>query len=296
MTFPKLSGWPNQGTGRINPDGSKGACTPCHPRHSFSIEIARKPATCSECHKGPDVPAYKVYKVSKHGNIYSSKGDDWNWSNVPWTVGRDFKAPTCATCHAALVVDAEGNVLAERTHSFKNRLAWRIFGLPYAHPQPKSPDTTIIRNRAGLPLPTELSGEPALKYLIDKNEQDKRRQTMTKVCSGCHGGEWIAGHFARLDNTIRVTNAKTLTATTILQAAWGRGLARGPESEANLFDEAIEKQWVEQWLFFANSTRFASAMAGADYGVFANGRWYLNKNIAEMKDRLNLLEAAAKKQ
>jgi hypothetical protein len=42
--------------------------------------------------------------------------------------------------------------------------------------------------------------------------------------------------------------------------------------------------WIEQWLFFANSTRFSSAMAGADYGAFANGRWYMSKNLEEMKD------------
>ena len=73
LEFPDLEGWPNQGVGRINPDGSKGACTSCHSRHAFSIEMARKPFTCSECHKGPDVPAYKVYEVSKHGNIFNSK-------------------------------------------------------------------------------------------------------------------------------------------------------------------------------------------------------------------------------
>jgi hypothetical protein len=27
-------------------------------------------------------------------------------------------------------------------------------------------------------------------------------------------------------------------------------------------------------------------MAGADYGVFANGRWYMSKNIQEMMDWL----------
>jgi len=74
MEFPVLSGWPNQGVGRLNPDGSKGACTACHTRHQFSIEMARKPYTCSECHKGPDVPAYSVYEVSKHGNIYNALG------------------------------------------------------------------------------------------------------------------------------------------------------------------------------------------------------------------------------
>ena len=74
MSFPVLTGWPNQGVGRINPDGSKGSCSACHTRHQFAIEMARKPYTCSQCHKGPDVPAFKVYEVSKHGNIYSALG------------------------------------------------------------------------------------------------------------------------------------------------------------------------------------------------------------------------------
>ncbi len=53
--------------------------------------------------------------------------------------------------------------------------------------------------------------------------------------------------------------------------------------------------WVEQWLFFANSTRFASAMAGADYGVFANGRWYMSKNLQQMSDWLKFkLKAKAR--
>ena len=79
----------------------------------------------------------------------------------------------------------------------------------------------------------------------------------------------------------------TLTSTEILRAAWANGLARGLADNDSIFNEAIEKKWVEQWLFFANSTRFSSAMAGADYGVFANGRWYMSKNIQEMCDWLN---------
>ncbi len=56
----------------------------------------------------------------------------------------------------------------------------------------------------------------------------------------------------------------------------------------NLFDEALEKKWVEQWLFYANATRMASAMAGTDYGVFVNVSWYLSRNIQEMIDWLHL--------
>ena len=295
MEFPVLSGWPNQGVGRINPDGSKGSCTACHARHQFSIEMARKPYTCSECHKGPDVPAYKIYSVSKHGNIFFSVGKKWDFSAVPWEVGKDFTAPTCAACHVSLLTTEGNGVIAERTHQMNNRLAWRLFGLVYAHPQPKSPDTTLIKNKAGLPLPTELTGEPAAKYLIDTNEQAIRRKTMQKICRSCHSFQWVEGHFARLENTIRTTNEMTLTATKILLRAWENGVAKGMDQGDSIFNEAIEKKWVQQWLFFANSTRYASAMMGADYGVFSNGRWYMSQNIQEMAEWLNFkLERNAK--
>lgn len=289
MAFPVLSGWPNQGVGRINPDESKGSCTACHTRHHFSIEMARKPHTCSECHKGPDVPAYKVYMVSKHGNIFSAQGKAWNFDAVPWTVGKDFTGPTCATCHASLIVTEEGEVLAERTHQMSDRLSWRIFGLIYAHAQPKSPDTTLIKNMSGLPMPTDLTGEPAAKYLIDAQEQKKRLKRMQGVCLACHGRSWVNGNFDRLENTIQITNMMTLTSTKILLSAWEKGVAKGLKQKDSIFNEAIEKKWVEQWLFYANSTRFASAMGGADYGVFANGRWYMSKNIQEMNDWLRFL-------
>ena len=288
MSFPVLSGWPNGGVGRINPDKSKGSCSACHTRHQFAIEMARKPHTCSECHKGPDVPAYKVYSVSKHGNIYGAMKDGWRFKSVPWTIGKDFSAPTCATCHVSLLVTEEGEIISERTHTMSNRLAWRIFGLVYAHPSPKSPDTTVIRNKAGLPLPTELTGEPASEFLIDASEQKERKNAMKRICLSCHGRSWVDGQFDRIDNTIRTTNQMTLTATKILLSAWESGAEKGLAQNDSIFNESIEKKWVEQWLFYANSVRFASVMFGADYGSFANGRWYLSKNIQEMKDLLAL--------
>ena len=287
MEIPVLTGWPNQGVGRLNPDGSMGSCSPCHTRHQYSIEMARKPHTCSECHKGPDVPAYAVYMVSKMGNIYSALKKEWNFDAVPWKVGEDFTAPTCATCHMSLIVGEEETVIAERTHQMNNRIAWRLFGIIYAHAHPKSPNTSIIRNKSGLALATELTGEPASKYLIDAKEQNERRQTMKAICLSCHGSGWVNGHFDRLENTINTTNEMTLTATKILLSAWEKGAAKGLEQNDSIFNEAIERKWTEQWLFYANSIRLASAMAGADYGVFANGRWYLSKNIHEMLDWLH---------
>ncbi len=290
MEFPVLSGWPNQGVGRINPDASMGSCTACHTRHAFSIEVARKPQTCSQCHQGPDVPAFPVYKVSKHGNLYEAQANKWNFQEVPWRLGKDFTAPTCAACHASLLAGPDGEVLVERTHRMNDRLPWRLFGLVYSHPHPQSPDTSKIRNKAGLPLPTELTGEPVDLFLIQPQELDTRLQNMKQVCWNCHSTSWVEAHFQKLENTLSSTNQSTLAATRILLRAWEQGLA----SRENPFEEPIEKHWVQQWLFFANSTRFASAMGAADYGVFANGRWNLSKNLSEMWEWLRQAEASRK--
>ena len=288
MNFPILEGWPNQGVGRINPDGSKGSCTSCHPRHQFSMAMARKPSTCSQCHKGPDVPAYSVYKVSKHGNIYSSNSGEWDFNSLPWVPGKDFTAPTCASCHVSLLADTDDNVITKRTHQMNDRLYTRIFGLIYAHPHPESPDTTIIKNKAGLPLPTELTGEPVNDFLIGEEEQETRKKQMQNVCLSCHSSGWVDGHFNRFENTVETSNNMTLEATKILLSVWEKGSTKGLDKKDSIFNEGIEKKWIEQWLFYANSVRFASAMAGADYGVFANGRYFLSKNIQDMIDWLKI--------
>lgn len=287
LEFPKIAGWPNQGVGRINTDGSLGACTSCHNRHSFSIEMARKPHTCKQCHKGPDVPAYQVYEVSKHGNIFSSKNAYWDFKAVPWTVGKDFTAPTCATCHISLLTNTDGGIVAQRTHQMTDRLSNRIFGLIYAHRQPKNPDTTIIRNKTGLALPTDFDGSQASQYLIDDKEYQKRQGTMQAICLSCHSKPWVDGHWVRYENTIKTTNAAILSATEIMQEIWKKGYASGLDRKSNPFDEGIERKWMGIWLFDANNIRFAAAMAGGgDYGVFAEGRYPLSTSIVEMNEWL----------
>jgi hypothetical protein len=283
LEFPIIDGWPNQGVGRINPDGSKGACSACHTRHLFSMETARKPATCKECHNGPDVPAYKVYDNSKHGNLASAHSGKWNFDKTPWTVGEDFSAPTCATCHISLLPNTDGKVVAERTHQMSDRLSWRIFGLPYAHPQPKEPDTSIIRNKNNQSLPCDLDGGFASQYQIDQPERAKRTAVMQGICKNCHDTSWVNSHWARYEHTIQTTNAATRTATDLMRGIWKKGLASGPEKKASLFDEPIERMWSSIWLFDANNIRFTSAMAGGgDYGVFAEGYYNLSRRLTEM--------------
>ncbi|MEW5744998.1 MAG: multiheme c-type cytochrome [Nitrospirota bacterium] len=288
VEVPELTNWPNEGVGRENPDGSLGSCSSCHARHSFSIETARKPYTCGQCHLEPDVPAYNVYKESKHGNIFESKYHEWDFSAVPWTVGKDFTAPTCSTCHNSLIVSPSGDVLAERSHDFGARLWVRIFGLIYSHPQPKSGNTTLIKNKDGLPLPTTFAGEPATEHLITASEQEKRQGVMKGVCNGCHGTNWINGHFAKFDTTVQETDAMVRAATALMSDAWNSKI----EEPTNPFDEGIEEMWIKQWLFYANTVRYSSAMTGApDYGAFKLGWWEMTNNLRNMKDLINLKKA-----
>jgi len=291
LEFPKIKGWPNQGVGRVNLDGSLGSCAACHTRHRFSIEMARKPHTCKECHVGPDVPAFKVYSASKHGNIYTSMNGKWNFDAVPWTIGKDIGAPTCATCHISLVVNTDGEVINERTHRMNDRLSMRIFGIIYAHPHPIDPDTTKIRNKDGLPLPTDFDGGLADGYLIGKEEQEERRRTMQATCLACHASSWVNGYFSRLDHSIQAANQNIRTATDMIKQAWDKGYAKAD----NPFDESMERLWTDAWLLYANNIRFVSAMAGGgDYGVFEDGRYHLTKALLDLQDRLSTREMLEK--
>jgi hydroxylamine dehydrogenase len=107
--------------------------------------------------------------------------------------------------------------------------------------------------------------------------------------------QWVDGHWMRFENTLKTTNEMTLTATKLMLQGWDKGVAKGLAQGSSIFDEAIEKKWVEQWLFFANSTRMSSAMLGTDYGVYDNGRWYMAKNIQELYDWLKMMLAAKTK-
>jgi len=283
ISVPNLVNWPNQGVGRVNPDGSVGACTSCHSRHGFSIAEARKPYTCSQCHAEPDVPAWPVYKASKHGNIFEARQEDWDFHAVPWKVGQDFQAPTCAACHNSLLVGTNNAVIAERTHDFGARLYLRIFGLIYSHPQPKSGDTTILKNADGLSLPTTFTGAIATEGLIDEAEQNKRRQTLKTVCQGCHATQWTDQHFHRFEHTVAEADQMVLAATQLLSVAWDKKLA----DNTNPFDETVEQLWVQQWLFYANTVRYASAMTGAyEYAGFKNGWWDLTHTLQKIRDHL----------
>ncbi len=108
--------------GKPAQDGSVGECQKCHLRHEFSLEQARKPETCNNCHIGPDHPQWEIYQESPHGIAYATGKDNFNWEAEPGTLTvKDFPAPTCATCHMS------GFGGASTTHDVGDRLTWFLF-------------------------------------------------------------------------------------------------------------------------------------------------------------------------
>ncbi|MBI9084626.1 MAG: CopD family protein [Desulfobacterales bacterium] len=243
-----VAGWPNVGIGRLNPDGSKGSCSSCHTRHRFSVEEARRPEACDQCHLGPDHPQIEIYNESKHGTLYHAEGDRWQFDPADrrWTAGRDFRAPTCAGCH----MSAAGTAVP-RSHDVTERLAWELQSPLTIHPSDFKP----------MPAATDWQ---------------KEREKMTTVCRQCHAQSWAVAHFANFDAAVALYN------DTYYRPAKARmdGLyAAGTLSAERYFDEPLEWEFYELWHHEGRRARMGAAMMAPDYA------WW--HGFYELKHRFN---------
>lgn len=123
--------------GKPAADQSVGQCQKCHLRHEFSLEQARKPETCNNCHIGPDHPQWEIYTESAHGIMYMTRTDNYNWNADPGTLSvKDFPGPTCATCHIS------GFGSAGTSHDVGDRLSWYLFA-PISERRPAWQDNLV---------------------------------------------------------------------------------------------------------------------------------------------------------
>jgi hypothetical protein len=108
--------------GKPNKDGSIGSCTACHARHAASVELARTPETCGQCHMGPDHSQLEIYHESKHGVLFNAQKAHFNLKAWPRELTtRDMPVPTCSTCHMS---GLEGQKV---THDVTERLSYWLF-------------------------------------------------------------------------------------------------------------------------------------------------------------------------
>ncbi|MBC7356188.1 MAG: cytochrome c3 family protein [Desulfomicrobiaceae bacterium] len=225
--------WPNVGVGRVNLDGSLGSCTSCHTRHRFSVAEARRPQACGQCHLGPDHPQIEIYTESKHGAIYDSFGESYNWDAAPgtWTPGVDYRGPTCASCH----MSGAGPVMT--THDVTERLSWEL----------QAPLTVRPQDFAPLPAKTEWKAE---------------REKMQAICMQCHTKSWVEDHYTKLDAVVQNYNDVYFKpAKAMLDQLYEKGLI----SKDKFFDEEPEIEFYELWHHEGRRARMGSAMMAPDY-------------------------------
>ncbi len=174
---PTPQTWPNAGMGNIYPDGSTGNCSACHTRHLFSVAESRRPQACASCHLGPDHPDFEIFENSKHGHIYNTNSQDWNFeaASGDWEPG-DYRAPTCATCHMSGIGDLT------TTHNISERLYWNLWA-----------KESKVRK----------SIDPMSPLLGDG---EKGRAQMKQVCSACHSSLHTDGFFEQGDKAVRLYN------------------------------------------------------------------------------------------
>ncbi len=170
-------------------DESVGQCQKCHLRHEFSLEQARKPETCNQCHIGPDHPQWEIYVESPHGIAYHTGGHLWNWDAEPGTLTvEDFPAATCAICHMS------GFGGAGTTHDVGDRLTWYLFA-------------SISERRPGW--------------------QDNRVR-MQGVCLECHNQNFIDRFYDDGDALVEAINAWVEESNQIVQPLKDNGLMGPP--------------------------------------------------------------------
>ena len=174
--------------GRPNADGTIGACTACHTRHTSSVSIAREPRTCGQCHMGPDHSQIEIYEESKHGVMFNAQQNLMNLAISPRKLTtRDMWAPTCATCHMSGI---NGNKV---THDPSERLSYYL-----ADPLTKQ-------------RPNHVSAEVNMK----------------DICMQCHTKSVVDRVYTQGAQVVSVTNDRVSAAKAILDGLRSDGSLTG---------------------------------------------------------------------
>jgi len=254
---PTPDTWPNTGMGRINLDGSRGSCSACHQRHTFSAAQARVPDTCGKCHLGPDHPQKEIYEESKHGISYAANAHRINIDRPKWVVGEDYSVgATCATCHMSAT---PGQVV---THNVGDRISWN-----------NRPEISIRADAADskLGLPNPIPWE-------------KRRASMKDVCANCHAPAFADNFYSQYDGLVVLYNDKFgKPGKAIIDALKKGGLAGDVP-----FAQKIDWTWFELWHHQGRRARHGASMQAPDYthwhGLYEVAKAFYSDFIPEAQE------------
>ncbi len=282
------------GCHRIGRDG--GRCDSCHTRHLFSAAEARRPEACSTCHMGFDHPQWEMYSTSKHGAIYATDGDNWDWdvplkdwfkqtkkahSSVP-------RSPTCAFCH-----------MPKGDHGVKTAWGFLAVRLPEEDPEWMADRVAILQALGVL----DKDGNPTARLdlvkagdvaRLTKEEWDFERKRMLKQCTACHSKSYAKAELDKGDQIVRETDRLMAEAIREVHGLYKDGIL--PEPKDRPFSVDILRFYevehpIEQTLYVMLMEHRMRAFQGAFHMNPDYQHWY---GWAEMKRDLVEIKAEAK--
>jgi len=272
---PDPTTWPNDGMASLYPDGGVGSCTACHSRHKFSAAEARNPASCTNCHLGPDHPDKEIFESSVHGHILHTNEKDYNFDTGAQIPGKTLRAATCFTCHMSGINGLQA------THNVSLRLKWNLWA-PTSFLRTKGHETagwafwkgggkaiagkTIIRGNAK-------AGNP--------QGPEAARAQMKQVCLTCHQATFTNNYFQRTDAAVTVYNEYKAQADKMMKDLKAKGLIK-----ADVWSDPFFKLYYYLWHHEGRRFRQGAAMGSPDYAHW-HGVFEVMQDIREMTDIYN---------
>ncbi|PKP73681.1 MAG: hydroxylamine reductase [Alphaproteobacteria bacterium HGW-Alphaproteobacteria-6] len=170
---------------------TQATCNQCHTRHEFSVAQARKPEVCSNCHNGVDHNEFEAFMLSRHGIIYQTGGDAWDWE-APLSeafTSAGYTAPTYQTCH----MESGGDY----SHNLVQKVRWGFAPMP-----------SIAEN-------------------LDHPWFEDRKQLWLATCSQCHSPSFADSYFQMIDKGTTQGVGLVEEARTVMTGLFNDGLLIG---------------------------------------------------------------------
>lgn len=208
----------------------EGQCDSCHTRHLFSAAEARRPEACGTCHMGFDHPQWEMYSTSKHGMIYQTEKNDYDfsrkigdWYKEPFEASsKTPRAPVCVTCH-----------MQDGGHDVSTAWGFLALRLPEEDEEWMGYRVRILQGLGVLDAngkPTERLGavKAAQMARLTREEWEAERRKMLNVCSQCHGETWAREELEKIDGLIKEADRLMAEAVDIVEGLYRDGILPRP--------------------------------------------------------------------
>jgi hydroxylamine dehydrogenase len=257
---------------------TQNTCNSCHTRHEFSAVEARKPQTCAMCHNGVDHNEFENYMLSKHGTVFQTRGDKWDWNRQLSDALEKggMNAPTCQFCH----MEYQGQF----SHNMVRKVRWAF------EPTPKIADN------------------------LNHPWFESRKEAWVGTCANCHSDSFSRAYLDDMDKGVISGIKITEESRSVLVKLYNDGLLPGqktnrpappaPEKDdAGAFFQlfwqkgnnpsAVEYEFAEMWEH--HKIKHYKALAHENPGgyTYSDGWSQLVKSAARINDEDTRLREAA---